>query len=137
MPGKRVRPIIVTGKRKTASAKALIKSGLGRVRINKVPIELWQPEVARLKIMEPLILTDDIVKSLDIDATVDGGGFMSQAEAVRTAIARGIYRWSKREKTKKLLMVYDRLMLVGDPRQAEPKKFGGPSARTRKQKSYR
>ena len=27
--------------------------------------------------------------------------------------------------------------LVGDPRRSEPKKYGGPGARARKQKSYR
>jgi len=32
---------------------------------------------------------------------------------------------------------YDRRMLVDDPRRTEPKKFGGHSARRRKQKSYR
>ena len=32
---------------------------------------------------------------------------------------------------------YDRTMLVGDPRRSEPKKYGGPGARARKQKSYR
>ena len=32
---------------------------------------------------------------------------------------------------------YDRTMLVGDPRRSESKKFGGPGARARKQKSYR
>ena len=32
---------------------------------------------------------------------------------------------------------HDRTMLVGDPRRSEPKKYGGPGARARKQKSYR
>ncbi|MCK4634076.1 30S ribosomal protein S9, partial [Candidatus Bathyarchaeota archaeon] len=32
---------------------------------------------------------------------------------------------------------YDRTMLAGDPRQKEPKKFGGPGARAKRQKSYR
>jgi len=35
------------------------------------------------------------------------------------------------------LIEYDRHLLIGDPRRTEPKKFGGPSARRRKQKSYR
>ena len=32
---------------------------------------------------------------------------------------------------------YDRTLLVADPRRSEPKKFGGPGARARYQKSYR
>jgi small subunit ribosomal protein S16e len=38
---------------------------------------------------------------------------------------------------KKDLLAYDRTLLVADPRRCEPKKFGGPSARARYQKSYR
>jgi small subunit ribosomal protein S16e len=38
---------------------------------------------------------------------------------------------------KNLLLNYDRTLVVADPRRREPKKFGGPSARTRFQKSYR
>lgn len=38
---------------------------------------------------------------------------------------------------KKILLSYDRALLVSDPRRCEPKKFGGKSARSRFQKSYR
>jgi small subunit ribosomal protein S9 len=129
--------MLVVGKRKTSVAKVLIKPGNGCVRVNGTSLEIWQPEVARLKIMEPLILAEGYIKNVDMDAYVKGGGYMSQAEAVRMAIARAICRWVKRERVKKLFLTYDRTMLVGDPRRTEPKKFGGPSARTRRQKSYR
>jgi len=43
---------------------------------------------------------------------------------------------SKKE-IKDVLMAYDRTLLIADPRRCEPKKFGGPSARARNQKSYR
>ena len=43
---------------------------------------------------------------------------------------------SKKE-IKDLLTSYDRTLLVADPRRCEPKKFGGPGARARYQKSYR
>jgi len=130
--------IVQGGKRKTAIARAVIRKGKGRVRINKVPIEIIEPEVARLKMMEPLLLApQDLVNSVDISVEVKGGGFMGQAEAARIAIARALVAWSKSTKLKEIYMDYDRTMLVGDPRQTEPKKFGGPSARTRRQKSYR
>jgi len=130
--------IVQGGKRKTAIARAVIRKGKGRVRINKVPIEIIEPEVARLKMMEPLLLApQDLVNSVDISVEVKGGGFMGQAEAARIAIARALVAWSKSTKLKEIYMEYDRTMLVGDPRQTEPKKFGGPSARTRRQKSYR
>lgn len=43
---------------------------------------------------------------------------------------------SKKE-VKDILIQYDRTLLVADPRRCEPKKFGGPGARARYQKSYR
>ena len=46
--------IHTSGKRKTAIARATFKSGKGRVRVNNKPVEFYQPELARLKIQEPL-----------------------------------------------------------------------------------
>ena len=43
---------------------------------------------------------------------------------------------SKRE-IRDILVQYDRSLLVADPRRCEAKKFGGPGARSRYQKSYR
>jgi len=133
----REKVLVVSGKRKTSVARAVIKSGKGRVRVNKVPVELIQPTVARDKIMETLLVAGDVWKNLDINVTVKGGGFMSQAEAVRIAIARGLVKWTGDEELLKKFIEYDRSMMVGDPRRTEPKKFGGPGPRRRRQKSYR
>ncbi|OWK16204.1 hypothetical protein Celaphus_00004414 [Cervus elaphus hippelaphus] len=46
------------------------------------------------------------------------------------------YKASKKE-IKDILIQYDRTLLVADPRRCESKKFGGPGARARYQKSYR
>jgi len=132
-----VKVLVTSGKRKTAIARATFRPGRGRVLINKVPIELYQPEIARWKIMEPLLLAGDRVKKVDIEVSVRGGGCMGQADAARMAIARGLVAWFKDEELKKVFLDYDRSMLAGDPRRTEPKKFGGPSARRRFQKSYR
>mgnify|MGYP001077531629 FL=1 len=129
--------VLESGKRKTAIANATVRNGEGRVRINEIPIQVFTPEIARGKIMEPLLLIGDALKGLDIDVQVRGGGFMGQAEAARMAIARGITQWFKDPSIRDLLQSYDRTMLSGDPRRKEPKKFGGPGARRRKQKSYR
>ncbi|RLI34370.1 30S ribosomal protein S9 [Candidatus Bathyarchaeota archaeon] len=130
-------PIVTVGKRKTAIARAVISPGSGRIRINKIPLEIYQPELARMKIMEPLLLAGDLWKQVDIDVKVKGGGVMGQAEAARMSIARGLLRWFKSSRLKKIFLSYDRSMLVGDPRRKEMKKFGGPGARRRRQKSYR
>ncbi len=133
----REKVLVVSGKRKTSIARAVIKPGKGRVRVNKVPVELIQPTIARDKIMETLLVAGDVWKNLDINVTVKGGGFMSQAEAVRMAIARGLVKWTGDEELLKKFIEYDRSMIVGDPRRTEPKKFGGPGPRRRRQKSYR
>ena len=129
--------IHTSGKRKTAIARGKIRAGKGRVRINKSPVELYDPELARLKIQEPLTLAGDLLNDVDIDVRVAGGGVMGQAEAARMVIAKGLVQWTSDMELKEKYNQYDRTMLVGDPRRSEPKKYGGPGARARKQKSYR
>ncbi len=130
--------LVISGKRKTAIAKAVIRPGRGRIRINNVPLEIYQPEIARLKILEPLIAAgEEAWKDVDISVKVKGGGFMGQAEAARMAIARALVKWTKSSHLKSLFLRLDRTLLAGDPRRKEPKKFGGPGARARYQKSYR
>jgi len=136
MPAKKV--LVISGKRKTATARAVVKSGIGRVRINRIPIEIYEPEIAREKIMEPLMQAgNDVLKQLDVDVKVSGGGYMGQAEASRMVIANALLKWTKSSRLRRVFVEYDRTMVVGDPRRKEPKKFGGPGARARDQKSYR
>ncbi len=130
--------LVISGKRKTATARAAVRSGIGRVRINNIPVEIFEPKLARDKIMEPLLLTDDkILNQVDINVKVSGGGFMGQAEAARMAIAKALLKWTKSTRLRTTLRDYDRTMIAGDARRSEPKKFGGPGARARDQKSYR
>ncbi|MGQ9718956.1 MAG: 30S ribosomal protein S9 [Nitrososphaerales archaeon] len=128
---------LYSGSRKTARATAAIFAGSGKVRINKVPAELIMPEVAREIILTPLLLAEDIRDKVDIDVKVKGGGFMSRAEAVAIAISRALVDWSKSAELKQKIVGFNKHLLVGDPRRTEPKKFGGPGPRRRKQKSYR
>ncbi|MHA1905838.1 MAG: 30S ribosomal protein S9 [Candidatus Thorarchaeota archaeon] len=132
-----MRVVVSTGKRKTSLAKATVKDGSGRIRINGQPLEIMQPELARMRIMEPLIIFGEGWKRYDIKVRVRGGGFMSQADAIRMSIATGLFRMSQDFEARSRMLEHDRTMLVGDPRRTEPKKFGGPSARSRYQKSYR
>ena len=130
--------LVLTGKRKTAIARATVKAGKGRIRVNNIPVEIFEPKLARDKIMEPILLVEDEVwKQVDINVKVSGGGFMGQAEAARVAIAKSLLKWTKSTRLETALRDYDRTMIAGDPRRTEPKKFGGPSARARDQKSYR
>lgn len=131
------RILLVTGKRKTAIARAIVRAGSGSVIVNGIPLHTFTPEIAKAKITEPLVLSGDRWKALDFNVKVSGGGFMGQAEAVRMAVAKGLVTWTRSSELRKTMTNYDRTMLAGDPRRKEPKKFGGPGARRREQKSYR
>src|SRR3990170_1893083 len=113
MPAKKV--LVVSGKRKTAVARAVVKPGVGRIRVNRTPVEIFEPEIAREKIMDPLL----------------------QAGAARMAVANALLKWTKSTHLRTVFTEYDRTMIAGDSRSKEPKKFGGPGARAKEQKSYR
>ena len=129
--------INTSGKRKTAIARATIRPGKGVVRVNSVPLEIYPNEMARMKISEPILLYPKAIEGLDIAIDVNGGGIMGQAEAVRTALARGIIRWHNDPQIKDLFLSYDRTLMVNDSRQKESKKPHGRGARKKFQKSYR
>jgi small subunit ribosomal protein S9 len=127
-----------SGKKKTAIARATVRQGQGRVRLDGKPVELVEPELARLKMLEPFrIAPDELRESVDVDITVQGGGFSGQADAARTAIARGLVEHTNDAELRDAFMTFDRSLLVNDVRQSESKKWGGPGARARYQKSYR
>jgi small subunit ribosomal protein S9 len=126
-----------SGKKKTAIARATIAEGEGRVRINGQPVELFEPELARLKMLEPFRIAEDRRDDVDVNVDVQGGGVMGQADAVRTAIARSLVDHYNDAELRDAYMEFDRSLLVNDVRQSEPKKWGGPGARARYQKSYR
>lgn len=126
-----------SGKRKTAIARATIREGKGRIRVNKKPIEIMEPELIRLKMSEPIEFAGNVINTVDIDVNVQGGGIFGQAGAVRTAIARGLVDWTNDSALRDAMAQYDRSLLVNDTRYKLPKKFGGKGARKRKQKSYR
>jgi small subunit ribosomal protein S9 len=136
-PVAKKKPTLTTGKRKTAKARVTVEEGKGRVRINNIPVQYHEPLMAREMIMEPILISGDVASKVDINIDVAGGGPLGQAEAARMGLALGLVKYTKSKRLKSTFMEHDRTMLSGDARRKEPKKFGGPSARRRKQKSYR
>jgi len=137
--------------KKQASAHVYITKGVGKVRINNVPLEMINQETIREVILGPLEIAGDVRNKINISVRVSGGGFMGQAYATATAISRALTGWTKskrepkdhpltkssREDLKERIIEFDKYLISGDARRKEPKKFGGPGARRRKQKSYR
>ena len=62
-----------SGKRKSAIAKATLSAGKGKLKVNNVMIDVYQPEIYRMKIQEPLIIAGDIANSIDVEITINGG----------------------------------------------------------------
>src|ERR1051325_4191561 len=126
-----------SGKRKTAVARAAVVKGTGRVRVNLIPLEIVEPKLARLKMEEPILIAGKKAEKLDIAVDVRGGGIYGQADAVRTAIARGIIDYTQDPELKEQYLAYDRTLLVNDTRVKEDKKPLGRGASKKRQKSYR
>ena len=131
------KQVLVSARRKMAIARASIKPGKGRISINKLSLTAIENPYVKTLIQEPLKIANDYVSQVDIDVTVNGGGQLGQAQAVRSAIAKALVAFTKDSQLKKEIIAYDRFMLVDDVRQVEPKKFKGRKARARFQKSYR
>lgn len=132
---KESRAIQTSGTRKRAIARATLKEGKGKIKINGRFLDNWGEEMLRLRIKEPLILAEELGKKVDIEVAVRGGGINGQAEAVRLAIARALVEYDK--KLKKAFEDYDRWLLVADVRRKEVRKPNISKARAKKQKSYR
>ncbi len=134
---KRKTGLNTKSKKKTAVARAVIKKGTGKVKINNMNIDTITPTRVKRFIQEPIILAPDVAEKADISIKISGGGFMGQAVAARSAIAKALVDFSKDKKLKETFLGYDRLLLVDDPRRKEAKKPLGTSARAKKQKSKR
>merc|ERR1711887_23759 len=144
---KKVQPqaVQVFGRKKTATAVAHAKRGKGLIKVNGKPLKHIQPATLQYKLNEPiLLLGKKRFEAVDIRVRVSGGGHTSQVYAIRQAIAKSLVAYyqkyvdeASKKEIKSILVNYDRSLLVADPRRTEPKKFGGPGARARYQKSYR
>ena len=133
------------GRKKNAVAVATVRTGKGVMRVNGSPVDLIEPQSLRIKVMEPVLLLGlKRFQNLDIRVRVRGGGYSAQVYAIRQAISKGVVAYyqkfvneTEKRQIKETLLQYDRTLLVADPRRCEPKKYGGPGARARVQKSYR
>jgi len=129
--------VIARGKRKESKARARIRSGHGVIRINHKNLTSFNNSYIKEIITEPLRYIGPEANEIDINVSVTGGGVMGQAQAARTAIARALVEYFDKMNLKEKFAAIDRSLIVEDTRRVEPKKFRGPKARARYQKSYR
>ena len=130
--------IIISGRRKTAVARAKISEGSGKISINKKDYKTLH-FLDQLKIEEPLRIAKKILGSINFDVVIsaEGGGEKGQIEASRLALARAIVAFTKNKELEKEYVNYDRSLLVADVRRKEKNKPGDSKARRKRQKSFR
>lgn len=125
--------IIATGRRKCAVARVRIKPGSGKIVVNgKAFTEYFVAEAQRGFITQPLTVSNSMNK-FDISASIDGGGMMGQAGALRHGVARALIKYDETLRP----VLKSSGMLTRDARVKERKKSGQPGARRRFQFSKR
>lgn len=113
-----------------------MKKGTGRVTVNNILLEDYTPKMAKMRIMEPLLLSG-MKDQINVSVKVNGGGIIGQSNAARLAIARAIVNFSEDKNIEKTFLEYDRQLLVADIRRKETCKPNDSKARAKRQKSYR
>ncbi len=79
-----------TGRRKTATARVILKKGNGQIIINNKTLEdYFGRKTSRMIVRQPLVATSFHDK-VDVLVTVRGGGANGQAGAIRHGIARAL-----------------------------------------------
>jgi small subunit ribosomal protein S9 len=131
------KAFVARGKRKESVARATITAGKGVVRINSRNIESINNAYVRDIIREPLRYIGPEANTVNISVNVNGGGTMGQAQAARTAIANALSMYFDTMNLREKFVNIDRSLVIEDTRRVETKKFRGPKARARFQKSYR
>ena len=125
--------LTATGRRKTSTAKVWLKSGDGKITVNKKDVKVFFNRDTHIAhIMEPLEATSTVGK-YDINCTAMGGGQTGQSGAIMMAIARAL---SKSDESMKVILAKGGF-LTRDSRMVERKKYGRMKARRRYQFSKR
>jgi small subunit ribosomal protein S9 len=122
-----------TGRRKSSIARVNITPGIGKITVNKKPLDSYFPrETLRMIIRQPIELVGATGKH-DISIKVAGGGLTGQAGAIKHGISRALVKMDAdlRGKLKK------EGFLTRDPREKERQKYGLKGARARFQFSKR
>lgn len=122
-----------TGRRKSSVARVILTPGTGVITINGREFEEYIPNgLTRLDVLQPLVATESAT-TLDVHATVNGGGITGQAGAIRHGIARALLQVNPENRA----ILKPLGFLSRDPRAVERKKPGLKKARRAPQFSKR
>lgn len=120
------KPLVqATGRRKSSIARVRLYEGTGVFKLNDRSLDSYFPQAAlRMRVMEPL-KTVEADGRYDVHASLEGGGYTGQSDALRLGIARALIAIDPelRPALKK------EGMLTRDSRRVERKKYGLRKAR--------
>ena len=131
---------IGTGRRKKSIAQVILTPGKGKITVNGRDVKEFFPyETNIMDLKQPLVATAT-EKDFDVEAKVNGGGFLGQAEAIRLGITRALIEADKanegKEDSFRTILKRDGFV-TRDPRAKERKKPGLKAARRAPQFSKR
>jgi len=127
------RQFIAIGRRKEAVARVILTSGSGHVLVNGRPLDgYFRTLNEQFRVVRPL-KTVQMLEKYDVRASVRGGGFSGQADAVCLGIARYLEHLHPEQRP----LLKKQGLLTRDPRVKERKKYGRKRARKRFQFSKR
>lgn len=125
--------IQTVGRRKTATARVLIRPGKGEWSVNGRAMAEYFPRMTHQnRVTEPLSITENDGQ-FEVMVRVRGGGKTGQADAIRMGLARALIVVDEENRT----ALRTKKMLTRDARKVERKKPGRPKARKRFQFSKR
>lgn len=118
--------ITSSAKRKSSKASVLLNFGIGNIIINGKQGEKYFSSVSYdyAKILQPLIFLN-IINTYDISVKVQGGGIMSQLDAIKLAIAKALAKVDKQNR----IQLSNQKFLYSDSRIKERRKYGLRKAR--------
>lgn len=122
-----------TGRRKSSVARVRIKSGDGKLLINKRELGNYFPRTQDKEMVLAPLKAVGCEKAFDIFVNVNGGGTTGQSGATRLGIARALKNYDENY----VQQLRDGGYLTRDSRMVERKKPGKSGARKRYQFSKR
>ncbi|MBX2835861.1 MAG: 30S ribosomal protein S9 [Gammaproteobacteria bacterium] len=122
-----------TGRRKSSTARVFMKSGSGKITVNKKSLEdYFGRKTAHMIVRQPLEKTDTL-QNFDFNISVAGGGGSGQAGAIRLGISRALLSYDEANRSP----LRAAGLLTRDAREVERKKVGLRKARKATQYSKR
>lgn len=114
-----------TGRRKSSVARVRVRSGSGKVLINKRPVDEYFPnEQDRINVLSPLVATGR-QSDVDVLVRVHGGGNSGQSGACKMGISRALVSYDQ----EMFSALREGGYLTRDSRMKERKKYGLRGAR--------